>query len=444
MSRFVLSTIILFGLLLVMAGNSFGQFGYHGDKSEMFPEHLLVDYAFFQGNEPDQYRLEIYFQIHNRGLTFTPGENRFTAEYELIVTVKDDDDDEIERFTRERQVIVGIDDEARTRTDFRTSQINLDLAPGTYKIFCKLKDRTTDRLTIKELKVKTEDFYKRQPKLSSVEFVQAFQDQADTGSVFAKGEVLVIPSVHRTYGNLENDRVAFYYEIYRGSDELDKVVVETKVRHYRKGMLYRDTVHLDLEDSRQRRLQEISLASFLPGLYELEIQIRGRRNKALDRRTEEFKVSWSQEGMLRNDWKAVVRQLELFSEDVDVSHMEKLKGYEACLEAFNQFWRERDPTVGTIENEAKVAFYYRVRIANERFGIMRQDGWRSDRGRVFIRYGEPDQMVEEPFSLDRPPYQIWNYSRFSPNRRFYFIDENNDGDYRLQFPYDGLGYSGGY
>jgi len=444
MPRSLLSTVILTGLLLAAAGSSFGQFGYKENEFEMFPEHLLVDYAFFQGNEPDRYRLEIYYQIHNRGLKFTPGEDRFTAEYELIVTVKDDDDMEIERFTRERQVVVGINDEARTRTDFRTSQINLDLAPGTYKVFCKLKDRTTDRLTIKELKIKPEGLYRRQPKLSAVEFVQAFQDQADTGSVFAKGDILVVPSVHRTYGSLEDDRVAFYYEIYRGSDELDKVVVETKVRHYRKGMLYRDTIHLDLGEQRQRRLQEISLASFLPGFYELEIQLRGRRNKALDRRSQEFKVSWSQEGMIRNDWKAVVQQLKLFSEDVDVGDMEDLKDYEARLVSFNQFWRERDPTEGTIENEAKVAFYHRVRIANERFGIMRRDGWRSDRGRVFIRHGEPDHMIEEPFSLDRQPYQIWTYTRMSPNRRFYFIDENNDGDYRLQFPYDGLGYSGGF
>ncbi len=436
--------LIPVGLLLSFAVSSYGQFGHKADASERLPETLFVDHAFFQAGEAGLYRLEIYYQIHNRGLAFTLNEDRLTAEYELVVTVKDEDGGVVEKFTREREVVVKAGEEARTRTDFRTSQINIDIPPGEYKVLLKLKDRETDRLTFKELKVKPEGLYESPPKLSSIEFAQAFQNQTDSTSVFSKGNILVVPSVHRTYGSMEDDRVAFYYEVCRDNDEPRKVVVETKVRHFRKGMLYRDTIHLDLEDSRHRRLQEVSLASFLPGSYELEISLKGRRNKTLARRSEEFKISWSQEGMIRNDWKSTIQQLKLFSEDVDVSDMEDLKDYRACKDAFDQFWRERDPTDGTTENEAKSAFYHRIRIANERFGVMRRDGWRSDRGEVFIRYGEPDHMIEEPFSPDRRPYQVWTYSSLSPMRRFLFVDENSDGDYRLQFPYDGLGYTGGY
>lgn len=444
MTKRLQTTWLLVGMLLFAVGSTHGQFGHKDNKFEILPEHLLVDYAFYQGADSGQYRLEVYYQIHNRGLTFTPSTNRLTAEYELIVTIKDDDGEVIERFTRERQVVVQINQEARTRTDFRTGQVNVDLPPGKYKVLLKLKDRNTDRLTFKEIKVRPEKLYKPVPKLSSIEFAQAFQNQDDSSSVFSKGSILVVPSVHRTYGSLADDRLAFYYEIYWGSDELAKVVVETKVRHYRKGMLYRDTIHLDLEEPRHRRLQEISLANFLPGIYDLEITLKGRRNKTLASRKEDFKISWSQEGMIRNDWKATTQQLKLFSEDVDVGDMEDLKTFEECLAAFNQFWLERDPTDGTTENEAKVAFYYRIRIANERFGVMRREGWRSDRGEIFIRYGEPDHVVEEPFSIDRSPYQVWTYSRMSPTRKFYFVDENSDGDYRLQYPYDGLGYPGGY
>lgn len=444
MSRLLSRSLILVGLLLSVAASSFGQFGYKGKEFEMFPDYLLMDYAFFQGSEPEQYRLEIYYQVHNRGLQFEAVGNRFTANYELVVIIKDDDDQEIERFTHDRQVVVGITEEARTRTDFRTSQINVELAKGTYKIMLKLKDLATDRLTIKEKKVKLHKLFKSRPTLSKVEFAQAFQDQTDSGSVFSKGNILVVPSVHRVYGSLENDRVVFYYEIYRGKDELEKVVVETKVRHHRKGMLYRDTLHLDLDQPRHRRLQEISLASFLPGFYEVEITLRGRRNKPLARLDDDFTISWSQEGMIRNDWKAVVQQLALFSEDVDRGDLDDLTTFEARQAAFDQFWDERDPSDGTPENEAKVTFYHRVRIANDRFGVMRRDGWRSDRGRIFIRYGEPDYLLEEPFALDRQPYQVWTYTRLSPVRVFYFIDKSNDGDYRLQYPFDGLGSPGNY
>jgi GWxTD domain-containing protein len=204
-------------------------------------------------------------------------------------------------------------------------------------------------------------------------------------------------------------------------------------------MLYRDTLHLHLGDEPERQLREISLAHFVPGDYELEITLRGRRNKQLARRLQEFTVAWTQEGMIRNDWKTTVNQLKLFSADTDVGDMAKLKEIEERVAAFDQFWRERDPTEGTAENEAKRGFYHRIRVANERFGIMRTEGWKTDRGRTYILYGEPDYMDDEPFSPDRYPYQIWHFISIAPNRHFLFIDENQDGDYRLQYPFDGLG-----
>ena len=148
--------------------------------------------------------------------------------------------------------------------------------------------------------------------------------------------------------------------------------------------------------------------------------------------------------MIRNDWKSTVNQLRLFSEDVDVGDMDKLKSHPERLAAYNQFWLERDPSEGTPENEATAAFYYRIRVANERFGIMKVEGWRSDRGRIYIRYGEPDYLDDEPFSPDRLPYQVWHYIAITPDRHFVFVDENQDGDYRLQYPFDGLGRVGGY
>ena len=38
----------------------------------------------------------------------------------------------------------------------------------------------------------------------------------------------------------------------------------------------------------------------------------------------------------------------------------------------------------------------------------------------------------------RSPYQIWYYYSSGRYRKFLFVDENQDGDYRLQFPYDGI------
>jgi GWxTD domain-containing protein len=86
-----------------------------------------------------------------------------------------------------------------------------------------------------------------------------------------------------------------------------------------------------------------------------------------------------------------------------------------------QFWLRRDPTPDTIENEYKEEHYRRIAYANERFaaGI---PGWRTDRGRIYIIFGPPDQITGNPAGglYHRPPeegggststfpFEIWRY-----------------------------------
>lgn len=445
MKRIGLTIITLLGVMLVVGlVSAQNRFGFPASKFAKYGDYLLTDYSYLRTDNPDVVKLELYYQIHHRGLTFMLERDRYTANYELLIRVEDNDGEVVKEYTRVREIVIPGDEEPRTRVDFRTSQINLELPLGKYKVFFKLKDKSTGKLNRQELKLKLKSLHQKRPQMSIPEFAQAFYTTTDSGSVFSKADMIVVPSVHRVFGGQDTGRVVFYFEIYNGTEEHEKIVVETKIRHYRKGMLYRDTLHLELGDEPLRQLREISLAEILPGEYELDISLRGRRNKLLSSRSSDFKVAWTLEGMIRHDWKATIAQLRLFSVDTDVGDMDKLKTVAERQAAFDQFWQERDPTIGTVENEVKTAFYYRVRAANERFGIMKKDGWRTDRGRAYVRYGEPDYLTDEPFALDRQPYQIWHFVTISPNRHFLFIDENDDGDYRLQYPFDGLGWSGNF
>ena len=60
-----------------------------------------------------------------------------------------------------------------------------------------------------------------------------------------------------------------------------------------------------------------------------------------------------------------------------------------------QFWLRRDPTPDTEENEYKEEHYRRIAYANERFasGI---PGWKTDRGRIYITFGPPDEIESHP------------------------------------------------
>jgi GWxTD domain-containing protein len=72
-----------------------------------------------------------------------------------------------------------------------------------------------------------------------------------------------------------------------------------------------------------------------------------------------------------------------------------------------QFWLRRDPTPGTVENEFKEEHYRRIAYSNENFADTDLPGWKTDRGRVYIVYGPPDEKESHPSAT--PPNEQWMY-----------------------------------
>jgi len=106
------------------------------------------------------------------------------------------------------------------------------------------------------------------------------------------------------------------------------------------------------------------------------------------------------------------------------------------LEHFiEQFWQRRDPTPGTVENEFKEEHYRRIAYANDHFagGI---PGWKTDRGRIYITYGPPDEKESHPSgnATSPVPFEQWLYhliQGIGTNVVIEFVDPNKTGEYRM-------------
>jgi GWxTD domain-containing protein len=97
-----------------------------------------------------------------------------------------------------------------------------------------------------------------------------------------------------------------------------------------------------------------------------------------------------------------------------------------------EFWRRRDPTHGTDVNQEMVRFYRSVASANSAFregGAGQIPGWRTDRGRIFLRYGPWDEILQRPMASPRP-YEVWRYTR-DRGRYYVFVDQSGVGHYVL-------------
>ena len=79
----------------------------------------------------------------------------------------------------------------------------------------------------------------------------------------------------------------------------------------------------------------------------------------------------------------------------EMSAFKQLSNDEERDQFIEQFWLRRDPTPDTPENEFKEEHYRRIAYANEHFaaGI---PGWRTDRGRIYIVWGPPDEIEAHP------------------------------------------------
>ncbi len=118
-----------------------------------------------------------------------------------------------------------------------------------------------------------------------------------------------------------------------------------------------------------------------------------------------------------------------------IARHEELKTYDELSGCgkwnfLREFWKRRDPTPGTPYNEFKDQHFQRINHANERFSTKlgdKTDGWMTDRGRIYIRYGEPDEIERYPSSLERKPLQQWYYYQMPDQGEIFFLFEDEDG-----------------
>lgn len=98
-----------------------------------------------------------------------------------------------------------------------------------------------------------------------------------------------------------------------------------------------------------------------------------------------------------------------------------------------EFWIKRDPAHGAGGvNREMARFYAAVDYANQAFregGAGQVPGWRTDRGRIFLRNGRWDEILQRPVASPSP-YVAWKYTR-GRQRYYVFLDRSGLGHYQL-------------
>jgi GWxTD domain-containing protein len=132
--------------------------------------------------------------------------------------------------------------------------------------------------------------------------------------------------------------------------------------------------------------------------------------------------------------------------DEERAAFKRLQNDEEREQFIENFWLRRDPTPDTVENEFKEEHYRRIAYANDHFasGI---PGWKTDRGRIYITFGPPDERDEHPSggTYERPPeegggetttypFEDWRYryiEGIGNDVIIEFVDPTMTGEYHM-------------
>ncbi len=365
--------------------------------------------------------------------------------------------------------------------------LGLTAPPGQYTFRVLVEDMNVERMGL-VYKMKNQmkqgevdgavdlgDWLFKNPALSGLEFAWAITG-ATEGSPFRKGPYDVQPQPSAYFGHFQ-DAVSVYYEIYDGPPppEGKQYTLSTRVVNADGDTVFTSMDSLRVtEGTAWPHAQAIDVSEFVAGHYRMILALEDAAGNSLAQTQEGFDVLWSLDswGADAIDFYEATASTLLTSDSLLIFRELAMGEKERWVE---RLWRHADPTPDTGDNESRSEFRRRVSYANARYSAFGR-GMFSDRGRVYIRYGEPDETKIERIPVaestlghalqdtqiptatrekisntqtglaDERPYEIWTYDsrgnelvrRFSANERvaglkFVFVDEQGNGEYILKY-----------
>ncbi len=321
------------------------------------------------------------------------------------------------------------------------------LNPDKYKLSLKISDANTQE---KPFEVTTEIstiFPSDSICFSDIEYISEYH-KADKETLLEKNGYTILPYVFNYYPETVN-KLSFYAEIYNANLTLNEssFALYTYIRPYE----IENKLDQYFQFKRMKAepvspvLKTFDISKLPSGNYLLVLEARDKTNKLIAKKESffqrynpdvEFNLSTLLTSNTDNTFIGNIHNKDTLiqyikytlpvSTDFERKYAESIinKGdMETLKKYFLNFWFTRDKT-----NPEKAWFEYKklVDYANKKFKSVTRDGYSTDRGRIFLQYGQPDvvsQNYNEPAAY---PYEIWHYYKLNDQRNKKFVFYTRD------------------
>lgn len=162
------------------------------------------------------------------------------------------------------------------------------------------------------------------------------------------------------------------------------------------------------------------------GTYEIRITVTQGTSKFT--KDYNFNIVWPLKPHSLYDFKLAVDAVRHIATEQEIDSMTAFSSSKS-MAAFRAFWHKRNPDTTRAFNSAMAEYYRRVDETIKRFSSANEtDGYRTDRGRIYILFGSPS-IINRLLKPNSAPTEIWTYEKL--NQRFTFTDQRKTGNYIL-------------
>jgi GWxTD domain-containing protein len=281
---------------------------------------------------------------------------------------------------------------------------------------------------------------------SDLELCSEIRQSTHQSKLFEKNSLEVIPDPSLVFG-VTSHPVSFYYlELYNLAtdstytikthliDGADKVVREVANNHKYSAPNVVDVGMVNVSSFPSGRYK-MNVSVFTQGGVEVcsTQKVLYLSNPHIKQPTADLTTLNANDfaGMTSDELSQEFREAQYLASTEEMKRFGQLTTEEAKRNFLAKFWSDVQNARGGRTKEARLEYLHRIAVANQRYHGMGKQGWQTDRGRVYLLYGEPDEVERFPNSGDSKPYEIWHYYQIESGVEFDFVDRNGFGNYIL-------------
>lgn len=415
--------------------------------SSSYGKELMANMTWTTFSTPDNKSyVETYLSIIGNSVVYVKNANgKYQASVDVLMTFWSNDT----MRTAKKYVLNSPEVEDSSKVVNFLDLQRIPMPVGFYSLQITLKDlNRVPTKTITNSRSVVVDIDPDSVSLSSVELLESYSNATTTNPLTKSGYDLV-PYVSSFYpANMEQLR--FYGEIYNTQERIPantKFLVQYYIESAIEGKRLTDFNGFAKLNPQPVNsfLYSFNIAALPSGNYNLVVEVRNASNRLLTLRKTGFErfnpgVMMKLEDVAALDiagtfagritdpdtLKDYIRSLRPISSTSEIEFAEnRIKAGDVKLmqQYFYNFWISRNQT--NPEGEW-IKYNIEVRKVNAEFGTQILRGYETDRGRVYLQYGPPDQRVvisNEPSSY---PYEIWQY--YTVRQNSYAFNVNQPGN----------------